>query len=58
MAGENDKWANLDQMVAMRRIIPHSEMVIINNAGHLIQHTHPQIVGPVILDFLARHSNP
>jgi pimeloyl-ACP methyl ester carboxylesterase len=56
MAGENDRWGNPDQMLGMRRGIPHSEMLIINHAGHLIQHTHPQIVGPVLLDFLERFS--
>jgi pimeloyl-ACP methyl ester carboxylesterase len=56
MSGENDLWANPRQMVDMRKAIPNSEMLIINNAGHVVQHTHPQIIGPVVLDFLARHS--
>ena len=56
MAGENDLWGNLDQMVSMRRSIPNSEMLIVNNAEHTIQHSHPEIVGPVVLDFLERNS--
>jgi pimeloyl-ACP methyl ester carboxylesterase len=56
MAGERDLWGNVDQMVAMRRAIPTSELLIVNNAGHTIQFTHPQIVGPVVMDFLARYA--
>ena len=55
MSGENDLWANVEQMVSMRRNITNSEMLILNNAGHTIQHTHPEIVGPVVLDFLERN---
>lgn len=54
MAGEDDPFANLEQMVAMKRNIPNAEWFILNHAGHVIQHTHPEIVGPRILDFLAR----
>lgn len=56
MSGENDPYANPAQMLAMRQAIPGSEMLIINNAGHFIQHTHTHIVGAQVLDFLARHS--
>ena len=55
MAGEDDPFANLDQMVGLKRNIPQAEWFILNDAGHSIQHTHPEIVGPRILDFLARH---
>ena len=55
MAGENDLWGNPDQMVTMRKCIPTSELLIVNNGPHEIQHTHAWIVGPVILDFLARY---
>jgi pimeloyl-ACP methyl ester carboxylesterase len=55
MSGESDLWANPKQMIDMRRSIPNAEMLIINNAGHDIQITHPHIVGPAMLDFLIRH---
>jgi pimeloyl-ACP methyl ester carboxylesterase len=55
MAGEHDPFANLTQMVGMKQNIPNAEWFILNNAGHSIQHTHPEIVGPRILDFLGRH---
>ncbi|HMM41499.1 MAG TPA: alpha/beta hydrolase, partial [Thermomicrobiales bacterium] len=60
IAGERDPWANLDQMLAMRRAIPDAEMLILNHAGmgamdnHIVQHTRAGIVGPVVLDFLGR----
>lgn len=54
IAGENDPFGNLDQMVAMRRNIRHAELLIVNNAGHTVQDTHPHIVGPAMVDFLAR----
>jgi len=57
MAGENDLWANPNQMIEMRQNIPVAEMLIINNAGHEIQFTHPHIVGPVIMDFIERYQN-
>jgi len=57
MSGENDLWANPKQMLEMRQNIPISEMLIVNNAGHDIQYTHPHIVGPVIMDFLERYQN-
>ena len=55
IAGERDNFANTEQMIAMKRNIPNAEWLIIDNAGHTVQHTHPEIVGPRILDFLARH---
>jgi pimeloyl-ACP methyl ester carboxylesterase len=61
IAGETDPWGNLEQMLAMRRSIPHAEMLILNHAGmdplanHVVQDTRANIVGPVVLDFLGRH---
>ena len=55
IAGGNDLWGNLDQMVDMQRAIPNAELLLINNAPHVVQHTHPWIVGPQVLDFLARN---
>jgi pimeloyl-ACP methyl ester carboxylesterase len=54
MAGEDDLWGNLNQMTNMKRNIPNSELLIINHAPHEIQHTHPSIVGPVVMEFLER----
>ena len=62
IAGETDLWGNLNQMLAMRRAIPHAEMLILNHAGldelanHTVQYTRADIVGPVVLDFLGRHA--
>lgn len=55
IAGEDDLWGNLGQMTDMRRAIPHAELLIVNHAPHEVQHTHPWIVGPQVMDFLARY---
>jgi pimeloyl-ACP methyl ester carboxylesterase len=54
MSGEDDLWGNLNQMMGMKRNIPTSELMIINHGPHEIQHTHPWIVGPVVMEFLER----
>jgi pimeloyl-ACP methyl ester carboxylesterase len=60
--GEADFALSLEQMLEMRRSIPTSEMLILNYAGmdgldnHRVQFTRADVVGPVILDFLARHA--
>lgn len=56
IAGEDDPFANIDQMVTMKRSIPGAEWLIVNNAGHTVQNSHHQVVGPRMLDFLLRHS--
>lgn len=57
MAGEDDLWGNRAQMFAMREAIPNAELLIVNHAGHTIQDSHPWIVGPTVMDFLARHDD-
>lgn len=54
IAGEDDPFATLDQMTTMKREIPNAEWLIVNHAGHPVHFEHPEIVGPRILDFLAR----
>jgi pimeloyl-ACP methyl ester carboxylesterase len=60
--GEADFALSLEQMLEMRRSIPGSEMLILNHAGldgldnHRVQATRADIVGPVMLEFLARHA--
>jgi pimeloyl-ACP methyl ester carboxylesterase len=62
--GEADFALSLQQMLEMRRSIPNSEMLILNHAGmdglanHRVQFTRADLVGPVILEFLARHAGP
>jgi pimeloyl-ACP methyl ester carboxylesterase len=56
IAGENDRFATLEQMVTMKRSIPNAEWLIVNNSGHPVHYEFPEIVGPRILDFLSRHS--
>jgi pimeloyl-ACP methyl ester carboxylesterase len=60
--GEADFALSLEQMLSMRRSIPNSEMLILNHAGmdgldnHRVQFTRADVVGPVVLGFLGRHS--
>jgi pimeloyl-ACP methyl ester carboxylesterase len=54
IAGDDDPFGNLEQMVVMRRTMPRSELLIVNNAWHTPQWTHPHLVGPAIVDFLSR----
>lgn len=56
VAGENDPFATLDQMATMKREIPGAEWLIVNDSGHPVHFEHPEIVGPRMLDFLARHA--
>ena len=55
ISGEDDLWGNIGQMTDMKRAIPHAELLIVNHAPHEVQHTHSWLVGPQVLDFLARH---
>ncbi len=54
VAGEDDPFASLEQMVEMKRAIPGAEWLIVNHAGHPVQYEAPEIVGARILDFLDR----
>lgn len=56
VAGEDDPFANIDQIVVMRREIPRAEWLIVNHAGHAVHFEHPGFVGARIADFVARHS--
>jgi 3-oxoadipate enol-lactonase len=58
IAGENDPFFELDQLLTMKRHIPGAELLIVNHADHFVQLTHPHLVGPVIADFLGRHDAP
>ena len=59
-----EQMGSLDQVLAMRRRIPRSELLILNHAGldgdagHAVQHTRADLVGPVMLEFLGRHARP
>jgi pimeloyl-ACP methyl ester carboxylesterase len=58
VVGEADPWGILPQALAMRRAIPHSELLVLNQVpdwNHLVQAGRADVVEPVVLDFLARH---
>ncbi len=62
ISGEADMFNGMEQALTMRRCIPTSELLIVNHAGqdglinHRVQSSRPEVVGPVMLDFLGRHS--
>ena len=62
ISGEADLWCNVSQILGMRRVIPNSEMLILNHAGlswmdnHDVNDTRSDLVGPAMLEFLARDS--
>jgi pimeloyl-ACP methyl ester carboxylesterase len=62
ITGESDLACNISQILAMKRSIPNSEMLLVNHAdadwvnNHTVHDTRAEVVGPVILDFLARHT--
>jgi pimeloyl-ACP methyl ester carboxylesterase len=58
VAGEDDPYAHIDQMVTRKRAIPGIEWLIVNDAGRVLQHYQAATVGPRVLDFLDRHSDP
>jgi len=57
IAGDEDNYANTEQLAVMKRVIPTAELCVINNAGHTVQDSHPQLIGPIVLDFLTRNAS-
>ena len=55
IGGEDDPFANRQQMVTMKTAIPGAEWLIVNHAGHAVHHEHPDFVAGRIIDFLLRH---
>ena len=64
ISGEADMFNGMEQALTMRRCIPTSELLIVNHAGqdgrtnHRVQSSRPEVVGPVMLDFLDRQPEP
>lgn len=56
IAGENDPFANTEQMCVMKGSIPGAEWLIVNHAGHAVHHEHPAFIGVRVADFLHRHA--
>src|SRR5205085_2759428 len=56
IAGDNDPWLPLDQLITMNRCMSGAELLIVNHAEHGPQQSHPHIVGPAIVDFISRCS--
>jgi len=54
MTGELDTWAPPAQQAAIAAMIPHSELVIVPGAGHMLQLEAPATVNAAIARWLAR----
>ncbi|HNW74175.1 MAG: alpha/beta hydrolase [Bacteroidales bacterium] len=54
-------WGNKDRTIYLRngkrfaKHVPHSELIIINRAGHDPMETHPDVFNGILLSFLSRH---
>ena len=57
MTGALDSWAPPEQHAAIAALIPHSELVIVPGAGHMIQLEAPGAVNAAIARWLARPAN-
>jgi 3-oxoadipate enol-lactonase len=56
IAGDNEPFFELDQLLTMKRHIPGAEILIVTHASHDPQMTHPHLIGPAIVDFLSRNA--
>lgn len=55
IAGERDGFGHIDQQIAMRRAIPHSELCILPAAGHDVLNDQPELFRLAALGFLRRN---
>lgn len=51
--GEHDAWLPLTQAHELQRAIPGAQLVVLPDAGHLVQHDQPRALTDAIADFLA-----
>lgn len=53
LAGEHDIPRPLRESEEMHQLMPHSQLVVIRNAGHMVTLEQPDQVNPVLVNFLA-----
>ena len=51
--GDGDRVQTLEQALALARALPCAQLLVVPGAGHMAQVDRPDIVGPVVADFLA-----
>jgi pimeloyl-ACP methyl ester carboxylesterase len=56
LVGDEDAYTPLDQAQLIERLIPGSELVVVDEAGHLPGLEQPEVVNAALLRFLASHS--
>ena len=56
--GREDPIVPFGVMQELTRVLPGSEVCVIDGAGHSAYFSHPQVFNPAVLDFLARRCTP
>ncbi len=52
--GKQDKTVPFEDSILLRNAIPHAEFHAIENCGHLAHYERPEIVNPILLEFLQK----
>ena len=56
--GRQDKTVPFEYSQAVTQAIPHTEFHIIENCGHIPHYEKPEVVNPILLEFLSRYTLP
>ncbi len=52
--GRHDKTVPFDHSEFVRRAIPHAQFHVIENCGHIPHYEKPEVVNPILLEFLSK----
>lgn len=52
--GRQDRTVPFDHSEAIRQAIPHAEFHVVENCGHIPHYEKPEVVNPILLEFLAK----
>ena len=52
--GMNDMTVPFEYSISMRKALPHAEFHAIENCGHIPHYEKPEVVNPILLEFLSR----
>jgi pimeloyl-ACP methyl ester carboxylesterase len=56
VAGDQDRLRSLDEVTQLQEGIPNSELVVIQDSGHMIPLEQPSLLGPLISDWVTKHA--
>jgi pimeloyl-ACP methyl ester carboxylesterase len=54
LSASNDRWSPVAQHRDMQRLVPHAELIAVENAGHMAPVEQPDAVARALRDWLAR----